>query len=93
MPAAVETTAYLVVAEALTNAVKHSAAEPSRSGSVAARPALARVTDDGVGGATPGVGVGLRGMADRVAALRGTLTVHSAPGAGTRLIVEMPCES
>ncbi|WP_111766808.1 sensor histidine kinase [Nakamurella deserti] len=92
LPTAVETTAYHVVSEALTNAVKHSAAGAV---DVRVRRTADRlhilVADDGVGGAVANGGVGLAGMADRVAALRGTLTVDSAPGTGTRLTVEMPC--
>ena len=49
------------------------------------------VTDDGVGGADAGEGSGLRGLADRVAALDGTLFVESPAGRGTRLRVEIPC--
>ena len=49
------------------------------------------VTDDGVGGADAARGSGLRGLADRVAALDGTLSVESPPGRGTRLRVEIPC--
>ena len=50
----------------------------------------AEVADDGVGGATPGGGSGLRGLADRVAALDGRLDVDSPPGAGTRVRAEIP---
>ena len=48
------------------------------------------VVDDGIGGADPGSGSGLRGLGDRVAALDGTLSVHSPPGAGTRVVVTLP---
>jgi signal transduction histidine kinase len=62
--------------------------------SVAVRRGSGRVTievaDDGVGGADAGNGSGLRGLADRVAALDGTLTLDSPPGGGTRVRVEMP---
>ena len=51
------------------------------------------VADDGVGGAAPGAGSGLAGMADRVAAQGGTLALESPPGAGTRIAVELPCVS
>jgi signal transduction histidine kinase len=51
------------------------------------------VTDDGVGGADAARGSGLRGLADRVAALDGTLSLHSPPGDGTRLHAEIPCGS
>jgi signal transduction histidine kinase len=80
-PAAVEATAYFVVAEAVTNALKHA-------GACRVRVCLAeedgfllvRVSDDGVGGATPSAGSGLSGLRDRVAALGGWLTVASGPG-------------
>ena len=49
------------------------------------------ITDDGIGGADAGRGSGLRGLADRVAALDGTLSVDSPAGRGTRLHVEIPC--
>lgn len=91
---AVESTAYFVVAEALTNAVKHSHAHE-----LAVRLALAggnlliEIDDDGVGGAQPGHGVGLRSLADRVDVLGGRLRVESPPGRGTRLVAELPCAS
>jgi signal transduction histidine kinase len=49
--------------------------------------------DDGVGGAQPNGGAGLRGMADRVEALDGRLVVTSPPGGGTDIVVELPCAS
>jgi signal transduction histidine kinase len=94
LPASVEGTAYHVIAEALTNAVKH--AEATRV-TVAIRRESQRlsimVADDGVGGAKPTAGLGLRGMVDRVQALGGTLVVDSPPGAGTRVLGEVPCGS
>ena len=51
------------------------------------------VRDDGRGGADPAGGSGLRGLADRLAALDGSLEVTSRPNAGTMLVAEMPCES
>jgi signal transduction histidine kinase len=51
------------------------------------------VADDGVGGAAPGSGSGLAGMADRVAAQGGTLSLESPRGQGTRIAVELPCAS
>jgi len=93
-PPEVEAVAYFIACEALTNAVKH--ASPSRVMVRTARTDdLLRlvVADDGVGGATPGGGSGLAGMADRVAAQGGTLAVESSPGAGTRIAVELPCGS
>jgi signal transduction histidine kinase len=49
------------------------------------------VSDDGVGGARAGSGSGLSGLADRVASVGGSLTVHSPPGGGTRLEAVIPC--
>jgi signal transduction histidine kinase len=86
LPMSVETTAYFLVAEALTNVGKYARA--SRA-SVTVRDAGdeldIEVLDDGVGGANPAAGSGLRGLADRVAALQGTLDVTSPPGRGTRI--------
>jgi signal transduction histidine kinase len=50
------------------------------------------IEDDGVGGADPGRGTGLRGLADRVETFGGTLTVQSPPGRGTRLVAVIPHE-
>jgi len=91
-PAAVESAAYFVVAEALTNVAKHSAATEA---SVIARREVGRlvveVTDNGFGGATAIPGNGLAGLADRIAALDGQLTVDSPPGGPTRIRAELPC--
>jgi signal transduction histidine kinase len=53
--------------------------------------AVVEVEDDGVGGADPAHGSGLRGLADRVEALRGRLAVESEPGRGTKIRAEIPC--
>jgi signal transduction histidine kinase len=87
----IEAIAYFCVSEALTNVAKHSAAraarvEVGRSGSCL----QVEVSDDGRGGAEPGRGTGLTGLRQRLAAVDGTLTVHSPPGAGTRLIMTVP---
>jgi signal transduction histidine kinase len=91
LPPPVESAAYFVVSEALTNVAKYARATRA---SVAVRRVNGRVTvevvDDGVGGADAARGSGLRGLADRVAALDGTLTLESPPGAGTRLRAEFP---
>jgi signal transduction histidine kinase len=88
---AVEATAYFVVSEALANVVKYASAT---SATVAAEcPAdVLRVViaDDGVGGADPAGGTGLRGLADRVAAIGGSLSIVSPIGGGTRVIAEIP---
>ena len=52
---------------------------------------MLEVADDGIGGAGAGAGSGLRGLADRVEALGGRLTVSSPPGRGTTLRAEIPC--
>lgn len=93
LPAPVESTAYLVVAEAVTNAVKHASAARLAIGVERCGPTLrVRVADDGVGGAVPS-GTGLQGTIDRVAALEGSVRLDSPPGHGTRLVVELPCAS
>jgi signal transduction histidine kinase len=92
LPALVEETAYYVIAESLVNIVKHAGA--SRV-SVEVRRVdgrlLVAVADDGVGGADPAAGSGLRGLADRVAALDGCLRIASRHSDGTRIIAELPC--
>ena len=94
LPAAVEATAYFVVAEALTNASRHAEATRVRVGaSVAAGALRLEIDDDGRGGADQAGGTGLLGLGDRVAALGGTLALDSPPGAGTRIRVELPCAS
>ncbi|GAA4772675.1 sensor histidine kinase [Actinomycetospora chlora] len=93
LPEAVEGTAFHVVAEALTNAVKHADASALRIGLHRADGVLHLVVcDDGVGGAVA-AGVGLRGIADRVHALGGSLTIASRAGEGTRIEVSIPCGS
>jgi signal transduction histidine kinase len=92
LPIPVETAAYYVVSEALTNAAKHSqAAEVRVAASCSGGTLMVEVADDGVGGAGNGKGSGLRGLADRVEALDGRLTVSSPPGRGTTLRAEFPC--
>lgn len=88
----VETGAYFVVAEALTNVVRYARATGAAV-EVAASNGVVRVqiSDDGVGGADPGAGTGLRGLHDRVAALGGTFTVESPAGGGTAVRAELPC--
>jgi signal transduction histidine kinase len=89
-PAALEAAAYFVCAEAMTNAAKHAGCDRISVKVTAAAGALrVEVDDDGRGGAVPS-GSGLLGVRDRVEALGGRLTVDSAPGAGTRLIAELP---
>jgi signal transduction histidine kinase len=92
LPAQVEAAAYFIVSESLTNAAKHAhaAAATVRIGR-ANGSAVVEVTDDGVGGADPARGSGLRGMVDRLAALDGGLAVDSPPGGGTHIEARIPC--
>jgi signal transduction histidine kinase len=94
LPAAVETAAYFVVSEGLTNVAKYARAAHAtvRMERVDGR-LLLEVSDDGIGGAAASAGSGLRGLSDRVAALDGALEVTSPPGGGTTLRVELPCAS
>ena len=91
LPGPVESAAYFVVSEALTNVAKYAQATQATvavrrvNGSV-----TVDVTDDGVGGADAAGGSGLRGLADRLAALDGTLRLDSPAGHGTRLHAEIP---
>jgi signal transduction histidine kinase len=91
LPEAVEAAVYYVVSESLTNVVKHAAAS-----NVTVRTACAggvaelEVADDGIGGASPNGGTGIRGLADRVEALGGSLRIESASGRGTRVSATIP---
>jgi signal transduction histidine kinase len=91
LPASVEATAYFVVSEALANVAKYSRATAVtiRAG-VEDGELTVEVADDGIGGADPSRGSGLRGLQDRVAAVEGALDVQSPPGQGTRLTVRIP---
>ncbi len=94
LPERVELAAYFVACEALANVAKYAHAT-SASVRVSARDDMAaiEIADDGVGGADEAAGTGLQGLADRVAALDGTLRVLSPPGAGTVITAEVPCAS
>jgi signal transduction histidine kinase len=90
LPAAVEATAYFVVAEALTNVAKHACATGAKvharieNGTV-----RVQVRDDGVGGARP-EGSGLIGLADRLAVLNGRLRIESPADGGTLVAADIP---
>ncbi len=90
VPESVEAALFFVCAEALTNVAKHARASHA---SIELREeggwALATIEDDGVGGASPGHGSGLHGLADRVEALGGRLRVESPPDGGTRVVAEI----
>ena len=92
LPGHVENTAYFAAAEALTNIAKHSGAT---SATVTARlhdgVLAVEISDNGHGGADPGRGTGLTGLADRVAVAGGRMLVSSPPGGPTILRVEVPC--
>jgi signal transduction histidine kinase len=94
LPDPVEAAAYYVVAEALANVSKYASATGvavtvgRRNGR-----AVVEVADDGVGGADPARGSGLRGLADRIEALGGAFAVESPSGVGTLLRAEIPCAS
>ena len=89
----VESAAYFVVAESLTNTLKYARAT-SATVRIAPREAVlvVEVSDDGCGGATPTEGSGLGGLRDRVEALDGMFELDSPTGAGTRIRAELPLE-
>jgi signal transduction histidine kinase len=94
LPAAVEAAAYFVVAESLTNIAKYAQAHEAHVRVTRADgAAVVEVRDDGIGGADASGGTGLRGLADRLAALDGDLEVHSPPGGGTVVRATIPCGS
>ena len=91
LPAPVESAAYFVVSEALQNVAKYSrATHASVTVEQTNGDLTVEVADDGVGGADLGRGSGLRGLADRLAALDGTLSLDSPAGRGTRLRAKIP---
>ena len=92
LPEPVEAAVYYVVAETLTNIAKHSqAASATVSVTLVNNSAHVVITDDGIGGADPARGSGLRGLADRIEALDGGLRIESPPQAGTRIEAQIPC--
>jgi signal transduction histidine kinase len=92
LPEAVELVAYFVVAEALTNVAKYAAASRATvdinrmNGKL-----VVQVKDDGIGGADPDAGTGLRGLSDRLAVIEGRLEIDSQPGRGTTITAKIPC--
>jgi signal transduction histidine kinase len=93
LPEAVETDAYYLVSEAVTNAIKHSRAQKLRVAASHQDAVLyIEVADDGIGGATPTGGTGLIGLARRVKARGGALSVSSPHGRGTTLRAALPCD-
>ena len=93
-PPAVETAAYFVVSEALTNVAKHAGAtQVDIVVELTGRVLRVAVSDNGRGGADSERGTGLRGLGQRVRALDGSLTIDSPPGGPTLLLAELPCGS
>ena len=91
LPLSVQTTAYFVVVEALTNASKHAHSDRIEVRvAVGEGQAMVEVRDDGSGGVDPARGSGLSGLADRVSALGGSLEIESPAGAGTTIRARIP---
>jgi signal transduction histidine kinase len=92
LPEPLEVAAYYLVGESLTNIAKYARASSATvEVTRRAHDVLVEIVDDGVGGADESRGSGLRGLADRVEALGGTLRVWSPTGGGTRVRAEIPC--
>jgi signal transduction histidine kinase len=90
----VETTAYYIISEALTNVAKHSQATEAHVMVRMSDGVLTlSVEDDGIGGAAPAAASGLAGLQDRAAALDGTLTIRSPQGGPTKVSARIPCAS
>ncbi len=90
LPEEIATALYYVCSEALANVIKYAdASSAAIAVSVSGDRVRVVVSDDGTGGADPARGTGLRGLADRVEALGGTLALDSPPGDGTRVTAEL----
>jgi signal transduction histidine kinase len=91
LPRALEATAYFIIAEALTNTVKHAHAGSAEiSARIEGDTLRLEIRDDGIGGAGSSTTTGLVGLRDRAAAMDGTLTVDSPQGGGTTIAAAMP---
>ena len=91
-PAPVESAVYFVVAEALTNVARYAHAGKASVAVMRSNGQVdVQVSDNGIGGADPAQGSGLRGLSDRVAALDGRLELTSADGNGTTVRARIPC--
>jgi PAS domain S-box-containing protein len=94
LPEPVEVAVYYIVSEALTNVAKYAQASQATVGvQCLDGGVVVEVADNGVGGADPAAGSGLRGLVDRVEALDGRLSVESSPGSGTRISARIPLAS
>lgn len=92
LPAPVESATYFVIAEALTNVARYAEAESATVRVSRANGTVeVEVRDDGLGGADPAAGTGLRGLEDRVSALEGRLLISSPDGGGTTVVARIPC--
>lgn len=87
-----ELTAYFVIAESITNAIKHAdASEITVTGVLADGSLRIEIADDGKGAASASAGTGIRGAIDRVRGMGGELVLESPAGRGTRVKVRLPC--
>ena len=94
LPEPVETAAYFVVSESLANVAKYARASSARVKLSRCNGTLrVEVLDDGIGGADPGRGSGLRGLEDRISAVHGSFRIETRPGGGTRVFAEIPCDA
>jgi signal transduction histidine kinase len=95
LPAPVESAAYFAVSEVLSNAIKHAGARHIRiTAELGTTGDLTmRIADDGRGGASLENGTGLRGVARRLSAFDGTLSIDSPPGGPTEIRMWLPCAS
>jgi signal transduction histidine kinase len=94
LPEPVETVAYFVVSESLANVAKYARASGARVALSRCNGTLrVEVVDDGVGGADASRGSGLRGLGDRVSAVRGSFRVETPAAGGTRVLAEIPCDT
>jgi signal transduction histidine kinase len=94
LPEPVEAVAYFVVSESLANVAKYAHASAARVELSRCNGSLrVEVLDDGVGGADPSQGSGLRGLEDRVCAVRGSFRVETPSAGGTRVLAEIPCDA
>ncbi len=92
LPESAELTAYFVIAESITNAIKHAdAGEITVTGTLADDSLRIEIADDGKGDASVSAGTGIRGLIDRVRGVGGDLIVESPAGLGTRIEVRIPC--
>ena len=94
LPEPVETVAYFVVSESLANVARYARASGARVALSRCNGTLrVEIVDDGIGGADASRGFGLRGLEDRVSAVRGSFRVETRATGGTRVLAEIPCDT